>query len=149
MWGNTFCQLLNAVLLWGQLLSGMVLCAETERERLCRAQPEKGTISPSLAQNGQVLALISFLCPRKISSKLCPEWRAGAPSRQLGAVLQGDQLSPCVAQPQQGGAAKTPLCPQFLQLSGFPEVKLLFAPGTAPSGAANSQQVLIDPLSIR
>lgn len=81
------------------------------RERLCSAQLEKRTISLSQAQNGHVIAQISFLCPRKISSKLCPEWRVGAPSTQLEAVLKGGQLSLCVAQPCQGKPAKIPLWP--------------------------------------
>ena len=121
MWGNAFCKLLTTVLEQGdhRLLSEMVLCAETERERLCTAQLVKGTILPSRAQNGQVIALISFLCPRKISSKLCPEWRAGAPSRQLEAVLKGGQPSPCVAQPQQGNAAKIPLCHRIIEWFGL------------------------------
>lgn len=70
IWGKTLCQMLSAVLAKGdgRLLSGMVLCAKTERP--CSTQLEKGTISLSQAQNGEVIALLSFLGPRKISRKL-------------------------------------------------------------------------------
>lgn len=117
IWDKTLCQLLRAVLKRGdgRLLSGMALCAKTERSY--SRQLEKGTISLSQAQNGEVIALLSFLGPRKISSKLCPEWRARTPSRQLEAVLKDSQLSPCAAQPQQCNAAKPPSCP--LDCSSF------------------------------
>lgn len=111
IWGKTLCQLLSAVLEQGdcRLLSGTVPCAKTERP--CSTQLEKGTISLSQVQSGEVIALLSFLGPRKISSKLCPKWRVTAPSRQLQAVLKDSQPSPCAVQPQQGNAAKPPLYP--------------------------------------
>lgn len=120
--GQNFGQLLNAVLEQGdgRLLSGMVLCAKTERP--CSTQLDKGTISLSQTQNGEVIALLSFLGPTKFSSKLWPEWRVRTPSRQLEAMLKDSQLSLCVAQPQQGFPEGIFCPPQGLLLWGQPEV---------------------------
>lgn len=81
------------------------------RKALLHTIRERDYFTVTSTKWGGIIALLSFLGPRKISSKLCPKWRAKTPSRQLEAVLKDSQLSLCAAQPQQGNAANPPLQP--------------------------------------
>lgn len=123
--------LLDAALQQGgcKLLSEMVLCAETERQRLCSLQLEKGTVSLSQAQDGQVIALISCLCLRKSPASFALSGEQGL--QAAGGCARGGQLSPC-------GAVKPPYVLWIAPASRLSCRQTAVCSRTCSSGAADT-----------